>query len=105
MARYAAHVLQLEPPRARLNGTNPKSKNETPKPNVMASMTASNRKHGICPAVGSTPISAGGGQMMGPVRKASIATTTVTNRTLTQVFTMLLLIFPLERAFLVPIAV
>jgi len=105
MARYAAHVLQLEPPSARLNGTKPKSKNETPKLNVMASMTASNRKNGICPAVGSTPKSAGGGQMMGPVRKAGVATTTVTNRTLSLVFTMLLLLFPLERAFLVPIAV
>jgi hypothetical protein len=46
MARYAAHVLQLEPPSARFNGTNPKSKNEIPSPNVSASKTASNRRTG-----------------------------------------------------------
>jgi hypothetical protein len=96
MDRYAAHVLQPGPPSARPNGANPKSKNETPKPNVAASTTARNTKNGTCPAVGATPRSGGGGQMMGPVSIAGIATTKVTNRTLTQVFTMLLLLFRLR---------
>jgi hypothetical protein len=103
MARYAAHVLQLGPPSARLKGTNPKSKNEIPSPNVSASKTAKNRKNGSCPAVGAMLPSAGG-QIMGPVRKAGIANTKVTNRTLTQVFTMLLLLFRLS-VLLVPIEV
>jgi hypothetical protein len=81
MARYAAHVLQLGPPSARLKGTKPKSKNEIPSPNVSDSKTARNRKNGSCPAVGAMLPSAGG-QIMGPVRKAGIANTKVTNRTL-----------------------
>jgi hypothetical protein len=93
MDRYAAHVLQPDSPKARPKGANPKSKKATPKPNVMASKTARKMKNGICPEVGATPISAGGGQRMGPVIMAGIATTKVTNRTLSQVFTMLLLLF------------
>src|SRR5918997_3164715 len=85
MARYAAHVLQVEPPSARLNGTNPKSKNEMPSPNVSASKTARNRKKGNCPAVGSGPPGAGG-QITWPRAIAGTAKRAVTRATLTQVF-------------------
>src|ERR687894_917345 len=85
MARYAAHVLQLEPPRARFKGTNPKSKNETPSPNVRASKMARNRKNGNCPAVGSGPPGAGG-QITWPRAIAGMAKRAVTRATLTQGF-------------------
>jgi hypothetical protein len=85
MARYAAHVLQLEPPSARFNGTNPKSKNEMPSPNVSASKTAKNRKKGNCPAVGSGPPGAGG-QITCPRAIAGTANKAVTRATLTQGF-------------------
>ena len=52
-ARYAAHVLHDEPPKARFNGANPKSKKETPSPNVSASRAARKRKNGNCPLTGS----------------------------------------------------
>src|SRR5919112_5892484 len=85
MDRYAAHVLQLEPPKARLRGTNPKSKNEMPSPNVSASKTASRRKKGNCPAVGSGPPGAGG-QITWPRAIAGTAKRAVTRATLTQGF-------------------
>jgi hypothetical protein len=85
MARYAAYVLQLEPPSARFNGTNPKSKNEIPSPNVSASKTARNRKNGNCPAVGSGPPGAGG-QITWPRAMAGTAKRAVTRATLTQDF-------------------
>src|SRR5215213_4649434 len=87
MARYAAHVLQLEPPKARLNGANPKSKNEMPSPNVSASKTARKRKKGNCPAVGSGPPGAGG-QSTWPRAIAGTAKRAVTRATLTQGFNM-----------------
>src|SRR5919112_1853780 len=85
MDRYAAHVLQPEPPSARLNGANPESKNEMPNPNVSASKTASKRKNGNCPAVGSGPPAAGG-QITWPRAIAGTAKRAVTRATLTQGF-------------------
>src|ERR671917_2401062 len=83
--RYATHVRQVEPPSARLKGTNPKSKNEMPSPNVSASKTAKNRKKGNCPAVGSGPPGAGG-QITCPSAIAGTANRAVTRATLTQGF-------------------
>src|SRR5215211_6344592 len=85
MARYAAHVLQLEPPSDRLKGTKPKSKNEIPSPNVSASKTARNRKNGNCPAVGSGPPGAVV-QITCPRAIAGTAKRAVTRATLTQGF-------------------
>src|SRR5215203_462265 len=85
MARYAAHVLQLEPPSARLKGTKPKSKNEIPSPNVSASKTARNRKKGNCPAVGSG-LPGAGGQITWPRAIAGTANRAVTSATLIQGF-------------------
>jgi hypothetical protein len=87
IARYAAYVLQLEPPSARLKGTKPKSKNEIPSPKVSASKTARNRKKGNCPAVGSGPPGAGG-QITWPRASAGMANRAVTRATLTQGFKM-----------------
>jgi hypothetical protein len=98
--RYIAHALSLEPDEILRTTGIPNSRKETPKPNVMASKMARNKKNGSCPAVGAGPPSAGG-QIIGPVRKAGIANTKVTNRTLTQVFTNLSYSFRL-RLLLVP---
>src|SRR5918999_3752626 len=86
-ARYVTHVLHDEPPRARFNGANPKSKNETPRPNVSASKAARKRKNGNCPAVGSGPPGAGG-QITWPRAIAGTAKRAVTRATLTQGFKM-----------------
>src|SRR5215213_6642895 len=74
-ARYATHVLHDEPPRARFNGANPKS------------------KKGNCPAVGLGPSSAGG-QMTGPNIMAGAATSTVTANTFIQGFITDVLLSP-----------
>jgi hypothetical protein len=65
----------------------PKRRKETPSPSSTASVSARKRKKGIWPAVGVGPPSAGG-KRTGPRRKAGAATSTVTIKTLTQVFTL-----------------
>src|SRR5919107_4706174 len=87
IAMKATHVLHGGPPRARFNGANPKSKKETPRPNVTASKAARKMKKGNCPAVGSGPPGAGG-QITCPRAMAGTAKAAVMSATLTQVFKM-----------------
>jgi hypothetical protein len=60
MDRYATHVRQVEPPSARLNGTNPKSKNEMPSPNVERLEDGEEQEEGELPRGGLG--AAGGGR-------------------------------------------
>src|SRR5215218_8865923 len=84
--RYIAHALSFESGDTwRITGK-PKSRKETPSPSSRASPTARKRKKGSWAAVGVGPPSAGG-KSTGSRRKAGTATSTVTIKTLTQVFT------------------
>src|SRR5215218_4517323 len=87
MERYIAHALSFESGDTwRITGK-PKSRKETPSPSSRASPTARKRKKGSWAAVGVGPPTAGG-KSTGPRRKAGTATSNVTIKTLTQIFTL-----------------
>src|SRR5918998_4527629 len=87
MERYIAHALTLESEEtSRITGK-PNRRKDTPRPKSKASPTAKKMKNGSCPAVGSTPTSAGG-KSTGPKKKAGIPTAAVTNATFARVFTI-----------------
>src|ERR671917_303515 len=87
MERYIAHALTLESGETlRITGK-PNRRKDTPRPKSRASPTAKKMKNGSCPAVGSTPTSAGG-KSTGPTKKAGIPTAAVTSATFVRVFTI-----------------
>jgi hypothetical protein len=88
MLRYIAHAISLEFGEAPRTAENPNTKKATPKPNAKDWIASKTIKKTSCPAVGWAPPSAMG-HKIGPKAIAATPTTTVTNVTLTQVFTTL----------------